>query len=625
MSPRNRKMFRPRNAGRQAAGILASSPQLMQTVQKRNLGGINVSPQQPGPRSSAGFPDYLSFLARGAIPGANVVSNSIRNPVRGPSFRTRPPEARTVPGGGLGSFVTGSGEVNPLAIASTTPSFRTRPPEARRSDFEEFITANLGTESDGASPFMLDRVSMTSGEDIMNRSISGANTQSQPTEEKSPEEKLTSDVNISTVKVVAPSLLENEKVVSKEVSSNEPITKETLKPVDPSTIGTTKTTGTDIKTLAAKETLTPEDILNVNGSMVTEETSKGKADIVDEAIGNKGTLKQRMAKRLQLQKEILGDDVDIRDDANYAAMMFGLALASGTSGDFKTDLAEAGKQFLKMRGEQNTEKRKEQKALAISAMNSVLDEQAKEEQRKFERRQQQDRLGSQEQIALMQTGTQKEIALAGIVAQDQRLEKNINNARWLAEYNAGNEFKLFAAKQDQETRLATFSALEAFKRAQLGAQVQINLADMQQENLNNRLEAQLETQIDLAGQDSAEVKRIQYLLDNPQAQDLLIKIAKESKTNDDLSFDEQLALKLAGNDALMFMPGGANGLAGTLKGIVSGEGPSGPGVLQTYNINELPDPAQKTIQKARDEGKDTVQTASGTFLIKGNQLVPKED
>ena len=45
MNPRNRKMFRPRNAGRQAAGILASSPQLMQTVQKRANGGANFNPQ----------------------------------------------------------------------------------------------------------------------------------------------------------------------------------------------------------------------------------------------------------------------------------------------------------------------------------------------------------------------------------------------------------------------------------------------------------------------------------------------------------------------------------------------------------------------------------------------------
>lgn len=45
MNPRNRRMFRPKNAGKQAAGILASSPQLMQTVQKRANGGANFNPQ----------------------------------------------------------------------------------------------------------------------------------------------------------------------------------------------------------------------------------------------------------------------------------------------------------------------------------------------------------------------------------------------------------------------------------------------------------------------------------------------------------------------------------------------------------------------------------------------------
>ena len=39
MNVKNRKMFRPKNAGKQAAGILASSPQLMQSVQRRYLGG----------------------------------------------------------------------------------------------------------------------------------------------------------------------------------------------------------------------------------------------------------------------------------------------------------------------------------------------------------------------------------------------------------------------------------------------------------------------------------------------------------------------------------------------------------------------------------------------------------
>jgi hypothetical protein len=48
MSVTNRKMFRPRNARNrlnQLGGIMASSPELMQTVQRFELGGgVNVRP-----------------------------------------------------------------------------------------------------------------------------------------------------------------------------------------------------------------------------------------------------------------------------------------------------------------------------------------------------------------------------------------------------------------------------------------------------------------------------------------------------------------------------------------------------------------------------------------------------
>tara|TARA_R100000697_G_scaffold79603_1_gene91761 strand:- start:4307 stop:6019 length:1713 start_codon:yes stop_codon:yes gene_type:complete len=145
MNPRNRKMFRPRNAGRQAAGILASSPQLMQTVQKRNIGGLIRNQILPDiaidqtftPRPFVGNPiGSPSFRTRppGAprsgrsftpIPGAGNMMPRMGPPVSqgptGPSFRTRPPGARTVPGGGLGSFITGSGEVNPFTGFTPIP------------------------------------------------------------------------------------------------------------------------------------------------------------------------------------------------------------------------------------------------------------------------------------------------------------------------------------------------------------------------------------------------------------------------------------------------------------------------------------------------------------------------
>ena len=177
MSPRNRKMFRPKNAGRQAAGILASSPQLMQTVQKRNIGGLIRN----------------QILPDIAIDQTFTPRPFVGNPIGSPSFRTRPPEARKsgrsftpipgagnmmprtrpVPGGGLGSFVTGSGVVNPLAIASTSPSFRTRPSGAPRPEDSQvaFDLAALNPRLNVDGP--------TVAEQMADSAVSGADTQSQ--------------------------------------------------------------------------------------------------------------------------------------------------------------------------------------------------------------------------------------------------------------------------------------------------------------------------------------------------------------------------------------------------------------------------------------------------------------
>ena len=178
MNPRNRKMFRPKNAGRQAAGILASSPQLMQTVQKRNIGGLIRN----------------QILPDIAIDQTFTPRPFVGNPIGSPSFRTRPPgsppksgrsftpipgagnmmpRTRPVPGGGLGSFVTGSGEVNPLAIASTSPSFRTRPPGAPRPEDSQdaFDLAALNPRLNVDGP--------TVAEQMTDSAVSGADTQSQ--------------------------------------------------------------------------------------------------------------------------------------------------------------------------------------------------------------------------------------------------------------------------------------------------------------------------------------------------------------------------------------------------------------------------------------------------------------
>jgi len=356
MNPRNRKMFRPRNAGRQAAGILASSPQLMQTVQKRNIGGLIRN----------------QILPDIAIDQTFTPRPFVGNPIGSPSFRTRPPEARKsgrsftpisgsgnmmprtrpVPGGGLGSFVTGSGVVNPLAIASTSPSFRIRPPEARRADFEEFVTANLGTESEGTSPFMLDRVSMTSGEDIMNRSISGANTQSQVSSATTPD-----DVKATTPDDVKATSPDDAKAASVS-SALESIINRVNKDAKTSTDAISSAYDENIAAVQQGKTNVEqsfEDIVNVQKGVVAanEDVLEQARQTAEKATSTFDTLlKKELSKPKELSFEqfkdeamkIAGVDKGSYDKDRSNAFFFnlmraGLATAAGESSNAFTNLA----------------------------------------------------------------------------------------------------------------------------------------------------------------------------------------------------------------------------------------------------------------------------------------------
>jgi len=236
MNPRNRKMFRPKNAGRQAAGILASSPQLMQTVQKRNIGGLirnQILPdiaidQTVTPRPFVGNPiGSPSFRTRppGAppksgrsftpIPGAGDMMPRMGPPVTqtGPSFRTRPPEARRpVPGGGLGSFITGSGEVNPFALTPRGPRFRrTRPKDLAALNPRLNLDGPTVAEQDAFDLAALNpRLNVdgpTAAEQLASSAVSGADTQSQvgpisrPKDIPEKKEALEPDPTLSTSEV----------------------------------------------------------------------------------------------------------------------------------------------------------------------------------------------------------------------------------------------------------------------------------------------------------------------------------------------------------------------------------------------------------------------------------------
>ena len=407
-----------------------------------------------------------------------------------------------------------------------------------------------------------------------------------------------------------------EQVVPEEASSNEVVESNVdLTPVDASEIPRAESAVVTPFDQDAEAPLTAQDLLNAPGSLL-KGTDSGRAEQNDANVGIEGTTKERVKKRLALMKEILGESDDIRNDANYNAMMFCLALASGTSGDLKTDLAEAGKTLLASKAAADTEERKNNRAVATAAISSVLEQEDKEAERKAEKENLNTRLSSAEKLAILSNGTQLEIAKAQINQRDRALDKNIESEKWMAQYNASNKFKLAGIQMDHDTRLAAFSADAAFKRAKLGAEVQLALADFNQESLNKRLEAQLAVDIEKFGQDSAEVKRIKYLQNNPEARDMLINIAKASKSGG-FSFDEELALKMAGNDNLAYFPSGAAGMISTLKSLASGKAPAaggdGSSVSQIAAFNTRP--SDDVLEALVSSGVTTINVGGKPFNI----------
>ena len=217
------------------------------------------------------------------------------------------------------------------------------------------------------------------------------------------------------------------------------------------------------------------DILQGEDSASTSE--KEKAEKIDAAVGITGTYKERVQKRAEVLKDLLGDrEKDVRTDANYNLMMAGLLIASGESPDAMTNLAKGLAMGLKGYGDAIGEEAKsiskEDRALVVQAASEVGAEISSEKAaqirasenaltRAHEKKMQDIRLGtslltagaqmesaqamqnqrlnSQEKISLANLLNQKEIADANIKSRElinsNTLEQNADM------FNLGNQFK----------------------------------------------------------------------------------------------------------------------------------------------------------------------------------------
>jgi len=414
MNPRNRKMFRPQNAGKQAAGILASSPQLMQTVQKRNLGGINVSPRQPGPQSAAGFPNFLSFLSRGALSGG---SNNLRtNPqlasiaLQNAQNRARDlEEARNLALGNTGNRTSSN---TPGVDFQTAYSnlLSNKPTDTRITRGLKSITRagdklpsplevaggilslpaqayNFLTEKpyDPGSTSMYRPGTVSSSDNTRPgpslAEVSGLNPtleqESVPIAEGAEqlgmlpsEEIINSSVTVDTE---APTTEQGTQTqVDGAQTDGAPTTDQGTKPVKGTpTKAMTVADGLLIKRDTQKDqdkkavsTASAPEIIqqSVNEALQTQNnpdvSPKEKAETTDELLGivqttEEPTRKERIEARKAMLTDLLGEDAakDIRTDANYNLMMTGLLIAAGESPNALANIAKGAAAGLSKYGD----------------------------------------------------------------------------------------------------------------------------------------------------------------------------------------------------------------------------------------------------------------------------------
>ena len=177
-------------------------------------------------------------------------------------------------------------------------------------------------------------------------------------------------------------------------------------------------------------------------------SDKDKADATDAAVGIKGTRKERVKARQALLKELLGEDQakDIRGDAGYNLMMVGLMMAAGESPDALTNFANAAakglQNFATVRAERSEAKRKEDRAIALKAIDEVGAEISEEEKRAYDNQVRAD--SRRHDIALQE---QRDVAAL------QRLDRQLTSAeqRQVDEFNFKRELNSRTFRQNIAT------------------------------------------------------------------------------------------------------------------------------------------------------------------------------
>ena len=491
-----RKLFRTVLADSRApAGILASSPEMVDTVSRRANGGLEARRRLAGQqfmRQFAGMPEgsrkpesYLQVLDR----------------IKGLPYNQQVQELTKA---GYGATI---GPDVPAAIGAATDEVSRRAGIARQTisdDLSEVLAP--GADKPIIDAIQSGIVSVKDALGLIGPADAGMPGGEAPVKNRTP---------LSATDLVVPTdddefgNIAPDGTMPTNVSPNDVGSETTAAEELAATQSTQSETQSDAEKDANKESppkkpgtfttvLTPELITNLTeGTINTEEGSKlaqttgnavidqalsilqnttdaktesQKAKGVDETIGITGNRKERIEKRKAVLKELLGERAkDIRTDANYNLMMTGLMIAAGESPDMMTNIAKGVAMGLKGYGEAAGEEAqavtKEDRALTMMAAEEVgaeiTSEKAaalKAEQQKITRQHEQQmqdkRLATSLLQTQIQTGSREAIALANIASKEKLAGNAFEQNVALFGLKADQEEKIFEMKADLERELA---------------------------------------------------------------------------------------------------------------------------------------------------------------------------
>ncbi len=509
MNSRNRRMFKPKNAGKQAAGILASSPQLMQSVQRRANGGVQSGGSKVGGMT---LEDLAELRQKGLQAGPFGLSKQNIE-----KFGQNAPDDTRI--GRFGKAVIRAGNKpmfsdstlsvipSPVDIASSIGSgikgiynYLTAQPydPGSASQYRPGTVPSADNTRPGPSLSAVSGLGQILGQESVPIAEGAEQLGMLPSEEII-DSSVTVDTEAPTTKQETQTQTQTQTQVDETISVNKgtqeinPVKGTPTKAMEVADGLLIKRDNQKDQDKKAASTASAPEIIqqSVNEALQTQNnpdvSPKEKAETTDELLGivqttEEPTRKERIEARKAMLTDLLGEDAakDIRTDANYNLMMTGLLIAAGESPNALANIAKGAAAGLSkygdVVGDKAVKKREREEKISLQAISDIRDEMATEDQREYDslvRSAQQDH-----EVKLQDNKYINDLKLLDRKLNDaeQRQIREHDLKIQLANQSVLQSFALFDLQDEQKTRL--LESEMSFKKELQQLQNNADSADM---------------------------------------------------------------------------------------------------------------------------------------------------